>query len=286
MKAFLALVCLALSAGAQTPAVPSDVVLERDVAYSTAGGERLALDIARPKDGAKHPVVLCIHGGGFRGGNRATWLPLCLRLAQHGYVAATISYRLAPRSPFPAALQDSKTAVRWLRANAAKYGIDVSRVGVMGDSAGGNLALMLGLTSGVAEFEGEGNPEQSSRVQCVADYYGPTDLTKSYGKSVDAAEVLPLYLGGDLAHARQAHVRASPLYWVTPDAAPVLALHGTKDRYVEYAQSLWLQDRMRAAGISFELETLEGADHGFKGSDAQRAEARTAAFFDVMLGRR
>jgi acetyl esterase/lipase len=283
MKAFLALLCLAAAAAAQTPAIPTDVILERDVVYSTVGGERLALDIARPKEGAKHPAVLCIHGGGFRGGDRNGYTQLCIRLAQHGYVAATITYRLAPKYPFPAGLIDSKTAVRWLRANAAKYSIDTARIGAMGGSAGANLALMLGMTAGVPEFEGEGNRELSSAVQCVADHYGPTDLTKSYGKSVDAAEVLPLYFGGDLEHTRQAHVRASPLYWVTPDAAPVLALHGTKDRYVEYAQSLWLQDKMRAAGVSFELETLEGADHGFKGADLQRAEARMMAFFDQML---
>lgn len=283
MKAFLALACFALSAGAQTPPAPSDIILERDVVYSNAGGEKLAMDIARPKDGGTHAVILCIHGGGFRAGNRASWLPLSQRLAEHGYVAATMTYRLAPKSPFPAAVQDTKTAVRWLRANAAKYGIDPERVGVIGDSAGGTLALMLGLTAGVPEFEGEGNLDQSSRVQCVVDYYGATDFTKSYGKSVDAAEVLPLYLGGDVEHARQAHLRASPLYWVTPDAAPVLAVHGTKDRYVEFAQSLWLQDRMRAAGVPFELETMEGADHGFKGADAQKAEARMIAYFDKQL---
>ncbi len=283
MRTLLALICLAAGAAAQTPAVPDNVILERDVAYSSPGGERLAMDIARPKEGGTHPAIVCIHGGGFRAGDRKSWLPLCLRLAQRGYTAATITYRLAPKSPFPAAVQDSKTAVRWLRANAAKYGIDPTRVGVMGDSAGGTLVLMLATTAGVPEFEGEGNRDQSSRVQAVVDYYGATDFTKSYGKSVDAAQVLPLYLGGDVEHARQEHVRASPLYWVTPDAAPVQAVHGTKDRYVEYAQSLWMQDRMRAAGVTFELETLDGADHGFKGADAQRAEAKLMAFFDQML---
>jgi dipeptidyl aminopeptidase/acylaminoacyl peptidase len=134
------------------------------------------------------------------------------------------------------------------------------------------------------QFEGDGpNRGQSSRVSCVVDYYGPSDFTKSYGKSVDAAEVLPLFLGGDLNHARLTHIQASPLNWVTPDAAPTLAIQGTKDRYVAYEQSVWIIDRLLAAGVDAELETIDGADHGFKGADAERAEQRMLAFFDRYL---
>ena len=284
MKAVFGIVCIAWSLAAQTsPAVPPDVKLERDVVYATPGGESLALDIATPASGGKHPAILCIHGGGFRAGNRAGYVPVCIRLAQHGYVAATVTYRLAPKSPFPAAVQDVKEAVRWMRANAAKYGIDSDHIGVTGQSAGGTLVLMLGLTANVPEFEAGGNLNQSSKVQCVVGYYGATDFTRSYGHSVDAAEVLPLYLGGDVEHARAAHIRSSPLYWVTPDAAPVLSIHGTKDRYVEFAQSLWLKEKMDAVGVPFELETMEGADHGFKGADAERAEARMIRYFDEHL---
>jgi dipeptidyl aminopeptidase/acylaminoacyl peptidase len=134
------------------------------------------------------------------------------------------------------------------------------------------------------EFEGEGpNRDQSSKVSCVVDYYGPSDFTKSYGRSVDAAEVLPLFLGGDLNHARLMHLRASPLNWVTPSAAPTLAIQGTRDRYVAYEQSVWIIDRLLAAGVEAELETIEGADHGFKGPDAERAEQRMMTFFDRFL---
>ena len=95
--------------------------------------------------------------------------------------------------------------------------------------------MFVGLTPGVAELEGPGgNLDQSSRVSCVVNFYGATDFTKSYGKSVDAADVLPLFLGGDLEHARTPHLRASPLYWVSPNAAPVLSIHGTVDRYVAH----------------------------------------------------
>ena len=254
-----------------------------DVEYSTVG-QRVAMDIYRPADELAHPAVLLVHGGGFRAGNRQSYTKLATRLAQHGYVAATASYRFAPQFPFPAAVHDVKAAVRFLRANAKQYHIDADHIGALGGSAGGHLVLFLGLTAGIPEFEGTGpNQEVSSRVQAVADYYGPTDFTQSYAKSVDAAEVLPLFLGGNLVQKRPAHIRASPLNWVTPNAVPILALHGTQDTYVAYEQSVWLLDRLLAAGVPAELETLSGAGHGFKGSDSERADARAIAWLDRWL---
>ena len=196
-----------------------------------------------------------------------------------------MSYRLAPKYPFPAAIHDVKAAIRWLRANAKKYGVDPDRIGVMGSSAGGHLAQFLGVTGDVKRFEGGGgNAGQPSREACVVNYYGPSDFTKSYGKSVDAAEVLPLWLGGNLEQARQKHILASPLYWVTPDAAPTLCIHGTEDRYVAQEQSVWLVKRLKAAGVEAELLTLEGAGHGFRGKDAERAEQAMLACFARHLG--
>jgi acetyl esterase/lipase len=265
--------------------IPDTVIAERDVVYSTVGGSQ-SMDIIRPHNTshAVQPAVLLIHGGGFRAGTKESYLPLAIKLAEHGYVAATVNYRLAPRNQFPAAVEDVKTAVRFLRANAAKYEIDSNRIGTLGGSAGAHLALMLGLTAGVSDFEGSGpNREQSSAVQCVVDEYGPTDFTQSYSKSVDAAEVLPMFLGGDLDHERLAHMRASPLNWVTPNAAPTLAIHGTADNYVAYEQSLWIIERLIAAGVPAELETITGAGHGFKGADAERADDRALAWFDKYL---
>jgi len=266
--------------------IPDGVIFETDIEYAHPGGERLALDLARPKtqQGAA-PAVVCIHGGGFRAGNREHHDRLCIQLAERGYVAATVSYRLAPNYQFPAAIHDVKSAVRWLRANADKYGIDPGRIGTTGDSAGGHLALFLGLTGDVREFDGTdgGNLDQSSRVSCIVDVYGPSDFTKSYDKSVDAAQVLPLFLGGDLQTARHKHILASPLNWVTPNAAPTLAVHGTKDTYVAYEQAVWLVERLRAADVEVDLLTLEGAGHGFKGEDAKRAQEAMFAFFDKHL---
>jgi acetyl esterase/lipase len=266
------------------PRVPDSVLLERGIEYSRVGEPQL-LDIARPKSAqGRLPAVVAIHGGGFRAGKRDSYLPLILGLAERGYVAATVDYRLSPKHQFPAAVEDVKASVRWMRANAGRYGIDPDRIGAIGGSAGGHLVLMLGLTAGVAEFEGTGpNREFSSKVQCVVDYYGPSDFTKSYGASVDAAEVLPMWLGGDLSSQEKLHRRASPLNWVSPNAAPILAIHGTEDKYVAHDQSVWLTDRLGSAGAHAELLTLPGAGHGFKGEDAVKAERAAFAFFDRFL---
>jgi acetyl esterase/lipase len=278
---------LPLVLAAQTNFPPS-VKHVPDIEYSSVGG-KMQLDIVQPATPSAEPgpAVLLVHGGGFRRGTRQTYLPLAGRLAEKGYVAAATSYRLAPRNQFPAAVEDVKAAVRFLRANAGKFNIDPNRIGALGGSAGGHLVLFLGLTGDHPAFEGSGpNREHSSRVQAVVNYYGPSDFTQSYDKSVDAAEVLPLFLGGDLRNNRLAHIKASPLNWVTPQAAPVLSIHGTEDTFVAYEHSVWITDRLIAAGVPAELETISGAGHGFRGADAERAEQRAIAFFDKHLARK
>ncbi len=281
----LLLVLAAGSPAQKSPVVPANVIFETGIEYTNPDNQHLQLDLARPKSGAgPFPAVICIHGGGFRAGKREGYDGLCIKLAQRGYAAMTVSYRLAPKFPFPAAIHDVKAAVRWARANAGKYLIDPERIGVTGGSAGGHLAQFLGVTGDVQAFEGKGgNAEQSSKVACVVNVYGPSDFTRSYGKSVDAAEVLPLFLGGNLATARRKHIRASPLYWVTPNAAPTLCIHGTEDKYVAHEQAVWLVDRLKAAGVEAELLTLQGAGHGFRGKDAETAEKALMAFFDQHL---
>lgn len=265
--------------------IPDGVIFRKEIEYANPEGQHLQLNIARPKEASgPRPAVLCIHGGGFRAGHRDGYNGLCLKLAQRGFVAVTASYRLAPKFQFPAAVHDVKAAVRFLRANAGQLGIDPERIGVTGGSAGGHLAQFLGVTAGVEEFEGTGgHPEQSSAVQCVVNVYGPSDFTQSYGKSVDAAEVLPLFLGGNLEKARDRHIWSSPLNWVTPRSAPTLLIHGTEDKYVAYEQAVWMRDRLTASGVPVELLTLEGAGHGFKGADAEKADSALIAYFEKRL---
>ena len=279
------IVIFATTSRAAELVIPDNVVFERDIEYSNPDGQHLQLNLARPKTaGGLLPAVLCIHGGGFRAGSRDGYNALCLKLAQRGFVAATISYRLAPKYQFPAAVHDVKAAVRWLRANAAKHHIDPARIGVTGGSAGGHLAQFLGVTAGVKEFEGDGgNANESSSVACVVNVYGPSDFTKSYGKSVDAAEVLPLWLGGNLGTAKLRHIESSPLNWVTPHAAPTLIEHGTEDKYVAYEQGVWMRDRLQSCGVEVELMTFDGAGHGFKGADAEKADKAMFDFFEKHL---
>ena len=286
LTGLLIVLTMTSSLRAQAPAqVPDTVIVEKGIEYANPDDQHLQLNLARPKTGdGPFPAIVCIHGGGFRAGKRESYDGLIVRLAEQGYVAITVTYRLAPKYQFPAAVHDTKAAVRWVRANAAKYKIDPSRIGTTGGSAGGHLAQFLGVTAGVKEFEGNGgNPAESSAVACVVNVYGPSDFTKSYGKSVDAAEVLPLFLGGNLEKARKLHLKASPLYWVTPVAAPTLCIHGTLDKYVAHEQAVWLVDKMNAAGAEAELLTLEGAGHGFKGKDAETADKALMAYFNKKL---
>jgi pimeloyl-ACP methyl ester carboxylesterase len=133
-------------------------------------------------------------------------------------------------------------------------------------------------------FEGTGgNPEQPSDVACVVNIYGANDFTKSYGRSKDAHEVLPLWFGGDLSTHRARHIEGSPLFWVTPAAAPTRCIHGTEDDHVALEQSQWIVERLVAAAVPADLVVLEGAGHGFKGADATRAEQAIFTFFDTHL---
>jgi acetyl esterase/lipase len=262
--------------------VPAGVEFEKNIEYSNPDDQHLQLNMARPKDGAgPFPAVICIHGGGFRAGTRESFNGLCLQLAERGYVALTVSYRLAPKYQFPAAVYDVKAAVRWMRANAEKYQIDPDRIGTTGGSAGGHLAQFLGVTSGVSKFEGDGgNAEYSSSVKCVVNFYGPSDFTKSYDASVDAKDVLPLFLGGNLEQERHRHIESSPLYWVTPEAAPTLFVHGTKDAYVAHEQAEWIVERMKAADVEATLMTIEDGDHGFRTSSPEVKEKIESARFE------
>ncbi len=283
--AFLFVASASPAMAQKDPPVPDTVTFEKGIEYTNPDNQHLQLNMARPKTGdGPFPTVLFIHGGGFRAGNREGYNAQIIRMAEKGYIGVTVSYRLAPKYPFPAAIHDTKAAVRWLRANAKKYNIDPDNIGVTGGSAGGTLAQMLGVTTDVKEFEGDGgNPKESSAVKCVVNVYGANDFTKSYGKSVDAHEVLPLYLGGNLEKARPAHIRSSPLYWVTPNAVPTLCIHGTEDKYVHVEQAEMLVEKLKAASVEVELIKLEGAGHGFKGKDAETAEKAMIAYFDKHL---
>jgi acetyl esterase/lipase len=258
----------------------ANVEFTPDVIYGKGGGEDLKLDIARPKDAASKnlPCVVFIHGGAWRAGTRAAHHDDIRRLAGLGFVAATVDYRLAPKHPFPAQVQDVKCAIRFLRAHAKQYALDPDRIAIWGISAGGHLALMLGVTQKVDGLEGDGGwPEQSSAVQAVIAYYPRTDLTaEGFSETVQKDHVT--FLGGSLAEVPEQYRKASPLTYVTPGDAPTLILQGTKDPRVPLIQTTRMIEALTKAGVSGHAELIFGAAHGWSGAERERTDAAAVAF--------
>jgi acetyl esterase/lipase len=262
----------------------------RDVTYGTADGVALKMDIYYPKmsDGAV-PAVLYVHGGGWtkgdkRAGAGSTEIP---ELVSRGYLVAAINYRLAPQYKFPAQIEDVKCAVRFLRANAATYGIDPYHIGAWGGSAGGHLVALLGVTDVNAGFECTGGyANQSSRVQAVVDMFGPTDLTAIFQ---GAGTQLMKEVFGTADKSSDIVKRASPVTWVSSDDPPFLILHGEEDILVPPSQSKILYERLIAAGVPATLVIVKNAGHGFAPAGGTIDPSRTeitvlvADFFDQYL---
>lgn len=266
--------------------VPETVTVEKNIEYGKGGGHALQLDLYSPKE-RKHPLpaILFLHGGGWTGGYRQIYHYYCVKFAERGYVVATASYRLAGEAPFPAAVEDTKCAVRWLRANAKKLGIDPNKIAVAGGSAGGHLAMMIGYSSDVPELDGKGgNPETSSEVQAVVDLYGPTDLTAEEAKS--RKEVLNLMGGKKIDEAADAYRLASPVTHVTKDDPPTLILHGSIDTTVPIHQAELLVEKLKNAGVVYEYDRLEGWPHtmDLDASVNEHCMAKMFEFLDKNLG--
>jgi acetyl esterase/lipase len=251
--------------------------------YAVAFGFRpLQLDVWMPAGDEAAPVVIWIHGGGFMFGDRRV-LPETFRpnqvfdaLLDAGLAVASIDYRHALEAPFPAQLQDAKAAVRYLRAHADALGIDTARMGVMGESAGGHIAALVGLTSHRPDLEGShGVVGPSSAVDVVVDWYGPADLTTMPRMTPPphiAAKLPPELLlppEDQLTRGLEgaALADASPITHVTPEAPPFLLVHGTSDWLVPYAQSEQLHAALTAVGVDCRLEPVDGAQHIFDGCD-------------------
>ena len=254
--AFL-LTAVVASAAAQAPA-DGGRQTHKDVAYGDH--ERQKLDVFVPKSEKPLPLIIWVHGGGWEAGSK-DGNPATLFLGK-GYAVAGVNYRLSKHAAYPAQLHDVKSAVRYLRASAAKYNLNPDKFGVWGASAGGHLVALLGTTAEVKELEGDGkHKEVSSRVQAVCDWFGPTDLTKLAlpGGSTNAVTRL---LGGDGAAKKDVAATGNPINYVTKDDAPFLILHGTKDPLVPLSQSEMLHESLKKAGVPSELIVVAGAGHG------------------------
>jgi acetyl esterase/lipase len=282
-RTYLAIVFLGFATVKGTADEPAKAAGEQDIVYTKAGTDALKLDVSRPAGAGVFPAVLVIHGGGWRGGSKSDVRPLLGEFTKRGYVAVSPQYRFCPKNAFPAQVHDVKAAVRFIKANAKKYQVDPDRIGAIGFSAGGHLALMLGLTGPSDGLEGDVSPgAPDSRVKAVVNYFGPTDL---------AAKDIPLvsrgmvkdFLGGTPDAKPDAAAKASPITFVSKDDAPVLTFQGTKDPLVPYNQAIKLADAMNAAGVPGRVELLIGASHGWTGAELDRTIGETFQFLDRHL---
>ncbi len=254
--------------------LPAGVRVLKDIVYAQASEQELKLDLYLPakRPEKPRPLIVWIHGGAWRAGNKNS--NPAARFVDDGYISASIAYRLSQTAVFPAQIHDCKAAVRWLRAHAGEYGIDPERIAVWGSSAGGHLVAMLGTSGGVEELEGGlGHPEQSSRVQAVVDYFGPTTFTKmdAAGSRMvhdDPQSPESMLIGGPIQEHPDLVRRADPIAYVTADDPPFLIVHGDKDLTVPYNQSELLAEALAAGGVEHIFHTAKGGGHGSGGEFA------------------
>ena len=235
-------------------------------------GERLLLDVYRPHlVSTRRPAVIMIHGGGFVSGSRAdaSMVEPARRVAEAGYVAFSIDYRLLDqwngRNAWPAPLDDVQLAVRWVRANAATYGVDPEQVAAYGVSAGGGLAAQLGVRE-TRDNSDSALSEYSSRVACVVDLAGPTDGTIASSNPSDL-EFAAAFLGGTFAEVPDVYRDASPLSHVDEETAPFLVVHGAQDTVVPVEHSRRLATTLRKVGIDVDYVEFPDAGHDVFGWD-------------------
>lgn len=239
--------------------IPPTMTVMKDLEYGRGGDKPLLLDLYLPKKIEKPvPALIFIHGGGWQGGDKKDYAVYAIDYAAKGYVAVSINYRLRQDALFPAAVEDCKCAVRWMRANAKQYGVDPDKIAVIGGSAGGHLSLMLGYCDDPALEGNGGNPGVSSRVQAVVNFYGVPDLTNDLAKN--APEAIN-FLGKKQDEDFALYAKASPLTFLTKDDPPTLTFHGTIDELVPVVESDRLHANLDALGIPNAYDKIEGWPH-------------------------
>jgi len=271
---------------------PNNVEGLFDIPYRSLSGFRtMTLDVYRMPGSAARPALVWVHGGRLLSGGPREAHPMwgtqdgfLAFIAAHGYVTVGITYRFGNEAKWPAQLQDAKAAVRFLRANAARFGIDPNRIGVMGESAGGGVAAMVGTTCGVTEFDEGANLDQSSCVQAAIDWYGVSDMNQLDAMAPPNATLIhngpdssqSIVLGCSLHYTCPEAVvkRANPIPYI--DAKTVgtrfLVMHGDDDRAVSWKQAQLLHDALRAKDVPSTLVIVPGTDHYFGRATAEQAK--------------
>lgn len=273
------------------------ILFEKDVVYGKVSGSELKLDLARPASGkGPFPAVVWLHGGGWQAGSKSDNGTAIRNLAKQGYVAAAVEYRFAPRFPFPAQIEDAKCAVRYLRAHARELNLNPERIGACGESAGGQLALLLGLMDSKDGLEGKGGyAGQSSKVQAVVSFVSATDFRKLRKPPREAEEAVRGYYGGKsldqvmteflgtLDPEAPVMCQVSPVTYVNPGDPPVLTFYGDKDPFVGVEQGEFLDAALKKAGVDSKMVIVKGGGHGWSGKDKERTDRLTLEFLDRHL---
>lgn len=259
-----------------------------ELTYGQVNERPLLATLYRPAgaNSRARPAIVWIHGGAWRGGSRDDDAACCRRIAEARMHCLAISYRLSEEAIFPAAIEDCKSAVRFLRAHASEYNIRAETIGAWGPSAGGHLAALLGTSVGIAALEGDGGwPEQSSAVQAVCDWYGPTDFRQMAASPSDMDRDAPdspesRFIGGAVQDHPEAVQQANPITYISATTPPMNIAHGTADPLVPFNQSQLLYDALVAAGIDVTFDVMDGAGHGGPGFEADSLLVnRCIAFF-------
>ena len=260
----------------------------KDIEYARPNGYSLLLDLYLPERGQDEgaPVVVWVHGGGWKNGSKEK--PKAAWLAEEGYAVVSINYRLTDVAEWPAQIDDCREAVRWVRRNASVFGFDLDRIGTWGSSAGGHLVALMG-TLPYPE-----NESVSSRVQAVCDWFGPTELLtmppNNVGEGRTEEDVAnsngAKLLGCTVKDCPELARQASAYDNVSKDDAPFLIMHGDEDPGVPIQQSIQFYERLRKTGVPVQYEVVEGAGHGGKLFDTPEVKATVRAFFDQYLKRR
>ena len=265
--------------------VPSNVTAERNVVYGVADGQALLLDIYRPSAPSEKPLpaLLFVHGGGWGAGDKRDFRYGAQALAQQGFVSFSVNYRLADkgRNRWPAQLDDVQRAVRWLRAHAQHYGVDPRRVGAVGFSAGGHLVACLA----ARETRDNSDPALaafSSRVTCAVDMGGPVDLVASDNRQADG--IIANLLGARNEERPELARDASPVLFVDSQTAPMLIVHGRRDKLVAVRHAEQLEAALRQAGVETKSLIFDDEGHGLTHkANADRMILESLAFLKEHL---
>jgi acetyl esterase/lipase len=242
------------------PTVPDDISVFKNIEYKKADTISLQLDVYRDKSlKTPAPVLIFIHGGAWRTGKRADYLPYLIAYAKKGYVTASISYRLVKTAPFPAAAQDVHCAIKWIKLHAQEYGIDSNKIALVGGSAGGHLAMLIGYGGSEPLFsEGCEIDSVDAKVNAIVDLYGPTDLTTSYAQSTYQVKD---FMNTTYDENPGMYKTASPRFHISSDDPPTLIFQGTIDSLVPVSQSDSLAIWLETAGVPHEYHRLKGWPH-------------------------